>query len=564
MIPLSLCCSLALAAPSAAAGPEAHAAPAAHAAYAVVVGSNRAGEGQKPLRFAQDDAERVREVLLELGGYQPQDVLLVVDPDRERLLEVLDDSARLLRGHRERGEDALFLFYYSGHAKAQALNLGPEDLLLSELDARLEAMEAKVTLVVMDACQAGALSQIKGAAPAADFSFNATAGLHTEGMAVLASSTATELSQESESLGGSYFTHHLVTGLRGAADQDLDGKVTLSEAYGYAYHRTLVSTAGTAVGKQHVTLETQLRGRGDMVLTQPGEASARLELEPELEAELLLHRLDSQVVGAELHKAAGSPLGLALVPGRYGALVRQGDALRRCELELAHDSQLGLDPGACELLPEVRDVEPKGAEILDRRPRLETAMVELGLGLGPVTDTAYTDRLRDFGFDRPSALFLPSVFMLDLTGSWSPHRNLGAAVSLGNLDSDAWSRSTLGLEDEEQDEDFDWITWRAGLLGRASLPLLQGWLVPYLQAGGGPAFAQTQYIDEEGVDQQWHLGWHVAGDLGLQLMPSVRGWRHVGIYTQWGVSYAPVIENLVGDVHNSGRQRTAMGLRIGF
>ena len=63
---------------------------------------------------------------------------------------------------------------------------------------------------------------------------------------VLASSTASELSQESEALRASYFTHHLLSGLRGAADADRDGRVTLSEAYRYAYNRTLVATAATA------------------------------------------------------------------------------------------------------------------------------------------------------------------------------------------------------------------------------------------------------------------------------------------------------------------------------
>ena len=94
----------------------------------------------------------------------------------------------------------------------------------------------------------------------------------------MASSTAEELSQESDELKASYFTHHLVTALRGAGDGDGDGRVSLDEAYRYAYRRTLASTARTQVGEQHVTLETDLAGQGEVPVTFPAEARAQLDL----------------------------------------------------------------------------------------------------------------------------------------------------------------------------------------------------------------------------------------------------------------------------------------------
>ncbi len=537
------------------------------AAYAVVVGSNRAGPGQEPLRYAKDDAARMREVLIELGGYDPENVLFLADPDATRVLEVLDSYATRLTEHRLRDDDARFFFYYSGHAKAQGLNLGPDTLDLGTLRNRLEALNATVTLVVMDACQAGALSQVKGAAPAADFSHNAAAGLNTEGLAVLASSSATELSQESDSLGGSYFTHHLVSGLRGAADEDQDGLVTLSEAYTYAYHRTLVATSTTAVGGQHVTLETELKGRGDMVLSRPGQASARLEFPEDLVAEILIHRRGSERVVAELHKAPGSPLGLALVPGPYAALVRHDGELLQCELDLAEGSRVTFRAARCEPVPVVADVSSKGdaeIEIIDPRPKAaETAMLEIGVGWGQLGSSAYTERLDEFGFDRTGELFWSSVVMLQASGVWTPHRNLAGVLTVGNLDSDAWQRDMQGT-DADFSESFRWVTWRGSLQARGTLPLLGGWLVPYLQGGGGPALAEAQYVDDEGNDRDLHWGWHVTGAAGLQLMPTVRDWRHIGIYTHIETSYAPVLENLVGDTHDSGRTALALGVRLGF
>ena len=47
---------------------------------------------------------------------------------------------------------------------------------------------------------------------------------------LLSSSGADELSQESRALAGSVFTHHLVSGLRGAADENGDERIAQGEA----------------------------------------------------------------------------------------------------------------------------------------------------------------------------------------------------------------------------------------------------------------------------------------------------------------------------------------------
>src|SRR6185436_6624652 len=111
-----------------------------------------------------------------------------------------------------------------------------------------------------------------------DFSFNSVNRLTTAGIAVMASSSATELSQESEQLRSSYFTHHLLIGMRGAGDANGDGQVSVDEAYRYAYHQTLVATSATAVGGQHVSLEVDLKGHGEVPLSYPRPATSAIEL----------------------------------------------------------------------------------------------------------------------------------------------------------------------------------------------------------------------------------------------------------------------------------------------
>ena len=58
----------------------------------------------------------------------------------------------------------------------------------------------------------------------------------------MTSSSENEAAQESERLRGSFFTHALLTGVRGAADASGDGKVTLGEAYQFAFNETLAQT----------------------------------------------------------------------------------------------------------------------------------------------------------------------------------------------------------------------------------------------------------------------------------------------------------------------------------
>jgi uncharacterized caspase-like protein len=59
------------------------------------------------------------------------------------------------------------------------------------------------------------------------------------GYAFLTSSSPDEVAQESDHIGASFFTHYLVSGLRGAADVTGEGKVTLNEAYQFAFNETL-------------------------------------------------------------------------------------------------------------------------------------------------------------------------------------------------------------------------------------------------------------------------------------------------------------------------------------
>src|SRR5579863_2463444 len=198
-------------------------------AYAIVVGSNAGGPGQMELKYAEDDARKMSALLVELGGYTPDRVALVLHPTPEQLRDALGKLGERVRADGAAGKQSRVFFYYSGHARSNAIDLGAGELPLDELRARLFDVPATLTVVVLDACQSGAFSRVKGARGVADFSISSRQHLDASGVAVLASSTGTELSQESEELHGSYFTHNLLVGLRGAGDANGDGQVSLDE-----------------------------------------------------------------------------------------------------------------------------------------------------------------------------------------------------------------------------------------------------------------------------------------------------------------------------------------------
>ncbi len=127
---------------------------------ALVVGANDGGGDLGLLIHAEADAARVAGVLIELGGFEATDVVVLSSPDRATLLASLHD----IRTAPE-AEESLFIFYYSGHADGSGLRLGTDLLEWSRLKEGIREVPADVHLGVLDACRAGQITRVKGAAP---------------------------------------------------------------------------------------------------------------------------------------------------------------------------------------------------------------------------------------------------------------------------------------------------------------------------------------------------------------------------------------------------------------
>lgn len=309
---LVLCCLIGAFAPVAAS-----AAPAPLQRFAVLIAAHDGGEGLPKLRYAARDAQRLNDVLVDVGGFARSDILTVVDGSIADVRRLLDELEHRIAGRKARGDDVVVVVYYSGHASNGRLHLGDERFEMRELRERLSASSADVRLAFVDSCGAGAITREKGAVLAAPFVVKVEQPLGSTGQVIIASSSADEVSQESDDIQGSFFTHHLTTGLRGDADRDHDGAVTLDEAYTYAYGRTVAATAATRAGAQHPTYAFNLQGAGDVVLTRPGGADVVVEFPRDLEGRYFVVDLDRQLFVAELDKLKGGASEIALPRGQY-------------------------------------------------------------------------------------------------------------------------------------------------------------------------------------------------------------------------------------------------------
>jgi hypothetical protein len=275
------------------------------------VGSQLGDPDDPPLKYANADARQVQALFTELGGVPAENAHLLADADATTVRNELDKLARIT------SPSSVLIVYLSAHAKQGQLHLRGSHLAVSELRTLARRVPARLRILIVDACDSGVVARHKGGRPGPSRTVEIS-GTPIRGEVVIASSGPAEPAQEWETLGGSLFTHHLITGLRGDADANGDGMVSLAEIYPYAYRRTVAEARGIG---QHPTFDLDLSGAGDLALTWPSTGRASLIFPEELEGRFLVTSQPRAEVVSEIGKVRGRAVRLAVPPGRY--LVRQ-------------------------------------------------------------------------------------------------------------------------------------------------------------------------------------------------------------------------------------------------
>jgi hypothetical protein len=332
--------------------------------------------------------------MMNMGGVNPQDQILLRNPDRNRIeLELAELGGKVSMAAPVSGRTEV-LFYYSGHADENGLRLGDEHLSYLALRQMMDAIDADVKITVLDACASGAITRIKGGTRRKAFLVDESS--RATGYAFLTSSSADEAAQESDRIGASYFTHYLITGMRGAADMSGEGKVTLNEAYQFAFHETLATTTDTMSGAQHPAYQINLSGTGDVVMTDLRQISAGLLLSENVHGRFFIRNSDRQLI-AELYKPPGRTVELGLEPGNYEIFMEQDPAVYSANFELRDGEELLLEMkhfkeetkvptiirGTARESEEAEE-EPPSPLVLSNRSRLEFS---LGYGSARPDDT---------------------------------------------------------------------------------------------------------------------------------------------------------------------------------
>lgn len=297
---------------------------------AVVIGNNEGSAGRRPLRYAESDAKKMHAVLTGLGRFEAHNTILHQGATADQVWRSLEQLERTIARRKRQGAPrSLLLIYFSGHASKSALELGQTQLSFSRLRRFVKSSKADVRVAVIDACQSGQLVATKGGTPGPGFRISLSDHMASQGYAIITSSTADELSQESEAIRSSTFTHHFISALRGAGDDSGDDKVTLAEAYRYAYSRTVAHTAANIGGGQHPMYDFKLSGRGDLVLTSPKAFRSGLRFTPRARGKLLVLSRDRERVVGEFTARKKAPLRVALKPGSYWVYLISGGEVRR-------------------------------------------------------------------------------------------------------------------------------------------------------------------------------------------------------------------------------------------
>jgi hypothetical protein len=352
--------------------------------FAIFSGANYGGLDRARLRFAESDAQGIALLMTELGGVAQIDHLLIQDPDPKKLRIAFARMAVRIMTAKTANTRVEFIFYYSGRSDETGLMLSGKLMNYKEVRGLLKSLRADVCVAILDSCASGAFTRAKGGIHRKPFLIDDSSKVR--GYAVLTSASATEAAQESDLVDGSFFTHFLSAGLRGAADANQDGKVTLGEAYQYAFNETLARTELTHIGPQHPNYEFQLSGSGDLTLTDLRDVSAMLNLGPEIKGRLFVRDTQGNLF-VEVNKPLNQPMNLGLPPGTYHITLNTQEGKHRGTIKIITGKPTPLNVALLEVVAKESSVARGDNHRVGEPSEFATYWFSLSLAPGVDTNT---------------------------------------------------------------------------------------------------------------------------------------------------------------------------------
>jgi hypothetical protein len=184
--------------------------------------------------------------------------------------------------------------------------------------------------------------------------------------------------------------------------------------------------------------------------------------------------------------------------------------------------------------------------------------IELMYTAGGEHHDAYTETLQTFGYKQE--MLVPLSGGLTLSSMKRVHEYVWVGGGAGFESMPTWKRDTDGLYPQT----FDITTYTLAPAIRAEAPLTpDGHLLrvyAYSQLAAGLGIGHTKHHDQDDM-----LTTDTYFGPALQFMAGVRlGGERLGVSIGYGFSYAHVVDNLIGDTHNSGGHRFTLSAAYGF
>jgi hypothetical protein len=221
--------------------------------WAVVIGVNRYDK-VRPLKYAVNDAKLFYHHLVEFSQIPPENVTLLLDQDAT-LTRVRSTLGTHLKN--KAGRDDMVIIFFAGHGATEKdvmspdgdglekyllpCDADPNDLYatampMGEISRIFSRIQAERLVFIADSCYSGASGgrtiEVSGIRATISEAFLDRIA-EGKGRVIMTASGANEVSAEYDQLKQGVFTYYLVEGLKGKADTDKDGAVTVDEVYQY-------------------------------------------------------------------------------------------------------------------------------------------------------------------------------------------------------------------------------------------------------------------------------------------------------------------------------------------
>lgn len=225
--------------------------------WAAIIGINQY-QDTRNLKYAVNDAQDFKNYLKEYIGIPDENIFSLIDQGatQAEIKSLLGTKIR-----RKAGKEDTVIIFYAGHGAVETDPLDPDgdgfekyllphdaslddlystSIAMKEIKTIFQRIRAERLIFIADTCYSGAsggrtmLASKARATLSEKFFERISKG---KGRVIISACSANEISKEDDSLRHGVFSYYLLEGLKGGADFDGDGIITISELFGFLSKR---------------------------------------------------------------------------------------------------------------------------------------------------------------------------------------------------------------------------------------------------------------------------------------------------------------------------------------